>query len=430
MDTISARPVTAADEAARLSGLLVKANKPQAAAVLAMRGLAIFPDSAALWTNLGAAFIGKRDYDHARMALGKALEISPGHTVALGNLSLVYNGTGQRERAMDLLATVIATEGSAPALRWNRALMRLQRGDYAGGLEDYDARIDNAPEFYPAMAVPMWRGEDLTGKTIHVETEQGVGDNIMMSRFLPWLGERAGRVTFRAMKLAEPLYYRFGDTLEFGRSCSTEAAGIADYYVYLGSLMRLYGLRPGFVPPDPGLIREAVERDGPEIEMPPPHSAPALRVGISWTGNPQGDRNTEKSVPFPLMMTLAQDPRVWLYSLQVGHGSGDIELYGAGNFVHDLAPTLINEGFLGTGRAILGCDLVVTCCTSVAHLAGAMGVPCWVMLDTDPYWPWGQNGERSEWYPSVRLFRQQNRGEWGPVIARVMEELRCLLNNR
>jgi hypothetical protein len=275
----------------------------------------------------------------------------------------------------------------------------------------------------------MWQGEDLTGKTIFVEAEQGIGDTILFARFLPWLAQRAGRVSFCAQQLIISLLWDYRHSVEFYPP--QVPLPTADFYTYLASIPRWYGLRSEAIPPDPGLIRARVDCCGPLRSFQEPCTTPALKVGVAWTGNPEMERNDERSIPFKLLLSVAENPIVSLYSLQVGAGSEEIAKNGAGGIICDLSAELTERGLAATGRAILDCDLVITCCTSVAHLAGALGAPCWVLLCKDPYWPWLYSDRTdSPWHPSVSLFRQQEAGNWQPVIAEVKSTLNKLIQEK
>jgi hypothetical protein len=131
-----------------------------------------------------------------------------------------------------------------------------------------------------------------------------------------------------------------------------------------------------------------------------------------------------------LMLSLAEHPRVWLYSLQVGTGTADIERLGAKDLVCDLGPQLKERGLTVAATAIMQMDLVVTCCTSIAHLCGALGVNAWVGLCKNPYWVWMHDRTDSPWYPSLRLFRQNKTDDWKSVIGQIRDELIDLVDAR
>jgi hypothetical protein len=204
-----------------------------------------------------------------------------------------------------------------------------------------------------------------------------------------------------------------------------------DRACYLMSLPGLLGINtPEQVPPDPGLISKrvdlAVEMMG--FSAPPPRTR-ALKVGIAWTGNPAQDRNFERTIPLDLFLKLTEDPRVVLYSFQVGHGSEMIGQLGAGQLISDLSGDLQRWGLVGACVAMRDMDLIITACTSTAHLAGAIGAPVWTLLCHDPYWVWLQDGKERDstvWYPSMRLFHQRTPGDWTDCMARVKSELEAL----
>jgi ADP-heptose:LPS heptosyltransferase len=123
------------------------------------------------------------------------------------------------------------------------------------------------------------------------------------------------------------------------------------------------------------------------------------------------------------MLRFAEHPHVWLYGLQVGTGQADIERLGARDLVCDLGPQLKSRGLLVAATALLQMDLVITCCTSIAHLAGALGVPAWVVLCKNPYWVWMTDRPDSPWYPSLRLYRQSQTDDWKSVMQQVKDDL-------
>ena len=127
------------------------------------------------------------------------------------------------------------------------------------------------------------------------------------------------------------------------------------------------------------------------------------------------------------MLTLAENVNVTLYSFQVGSGSEAIKKANAEELVVDMGATLEREGFVAAGVAMLEMDLIVTVCTSTAHLAGSLGIPTWLLLSWDPYWIWLNQGDTTPWYPSIRIFRQDRPGDWDSVMNKVLAELPSLI---
>ena len=375
------------------------------------------PECAEAYNGFGVALMNLGRYEEAEPAYRKALELNPKSGAAWANLALLLNGTdrsGESEAAFD--RALLLNPGDAGA-RWNRANVLLERGAWEKGLEEYEVRIQHrgSPNF-PKMPYPMWKGEDLTGKTIYIQAEQGIGDRILCSRYLPLLKKRFPMCTI--LYLSKPqmhaMMWEFRDVVTF------LPEGIpwpkADYGLFEMSLIKYFETRTGSVPKDPGLLRKRASQGSGEGGSVLKLTVPAMKVGLCWTGNPEQDRNAERSVPLELLLPLAEDPNVVLVNLQVG--SHDIQRLGAEQLICDISRDL--EGQLHrTASTILELDLVITCCTSIAHLAGALGVPTIVMLCHNPYWVWLKNRDDSVWYPSVRLVRQPKPNDWASVVTQV-----------
>ena len=411
------------------------AHKFQTGVAVFRRVLSMDPASAAGHNGLGSSLYNLGSYRLAEMHLLKAISLEPGSSAAWGNLGLLYAAQrrwSESEQAFD--GGLAVTPGDV-GLRWNRANMYLESGQWRKGLEEYEVRIQHrgAPNF-PKMPYPMWQGESLDGKTIFIQAEQGIGDRLLTSRYLYWLKQTfpTARILYLSNANMHSIMWEFRDTVEF------VPEGIpwprADFGLFEMSLIRLYAQLESPVrssaeivlPADSGLIRQRAELDRKSVNLPAPNQR-SLKVGICWTGNPAMDRNFERSVPLEMLLPLAELPDVTLYSLQVG--SKDILRLGANQVICDLAPDI--DGKLArTAAAMLHLDLVITVCTSVAHLAGTLGVPTWVMLCHAPYWVWLSERADSVWYPNVSLFRQPSPGDWGAVVHNVKVQLEQLASSK
>jgi hypothetical protein len=234
-------------------------------------------------------------------------------------------------------------------------------------------------------------------------------------------------VTVCFSHLVTPLLWGYRGIVEFV-PMATPLPDV-DYHAFIGSIPRFYFREHDTIPLDPGYISKRIE-PCTHFLIPEPGAHPALKIGIAWTGNPNQERNDERTIPLRQLLRVAEDPRVWLYGLQVGSPCRELYELGAGEIVCDLSAELEEHGFVGTAVAIRQCDLVITCCTSTAHIAGALGKPCWVLLCKDPYWIWGYgDSSSSPWYPSIRLFRQKAPSEWAPVITEVKQALDALISS-
>lgn len=384
------------------------------------RAVATAPENAQSWNGLGVALLNLGELHESEQALLRAITLNPKSAAAWANLGLLLGGLHRPVESKRAFDKALELKPSDLGARWNRANVLLESGQWAAGLEDYECRIAHRGDpQYPAMPYPMWNGEDLNGKTIFIHTEQGIGDRILVSRYLVWLKRTYPdcKIIYFCKPMMVSLMWEFRHILDF------LPEGVpypkADYGLYEMSLLRFAGAWPGNIEPDPGLIRKRAEMESGSILN---LHAPAMKVGICWTGSPDMSRNAERSIPFEMMTELAADPNVVLVSLQVGPGAADIRRTQAHHLVCDLSDHL--DGHLNrTAATILDLDLVVTCCTSIAHLSGALGVPCWTLLAHSPYWVWLQDRSDCVWYPNTRLFRQETPGDWRGVIDNVAAAL-------
>jgi len=274
--------------------------------------------------------------------------------------------------------------------RRSAALRLLAEGRYAEGLPLYEARseIPGGPSAKPDLPFPEWRGEDLAGKRLLVWPEQGFGDKIMWSRFIPMLQARGARVSV----LAEPGLVRL-----FAQNFHAEiiAAGgtvelpEADFWVLYGSLPLRLGIELGDLTGAPYLAA-------------PPRALPGALIGVVTGGEPRHPNNANRSLPPAAAEALLALP-------------GAVRLHYGDHGITD---------FWDTAQLVGGLSLVVTVDSAVAHLAGALGKPVWILLPpVGVDWRWLQDRDDSPWYASARLFRQALPGDWSPALTAVRSAL-------
>lgn len=369
-----------ADALNNLGNILAREGKPRAAREFYERALADAPDRADYLANLGGALQALGDVAGALACFARALALDPVHADA----------------------------------RWNRGLAQLLSGDLAGGFADYEARWD-LPEFaMRRLPAPLWRGEDISGKTILIHSEQGYGDTIQMVRFAGTLAARGGRVVLETHASLAPVML--------------DVAGIAEVIVHGAALpafdthspiMSLPGLCGVATPADiPAPVPYIHAPAGPAIEM-PARGSRERRIGLVWAGRATHKNDLNRSLAPARLAPLAAIADIQWVSLQLDAAPSDRPPLPG---LVDLAPHLIDFG--ATARALDRLDLIVTVDTAVAHLAGAMGKACWVLLPFAPDWRWLLDRADSPWYPSLRLFRQPKIGDWDGAIAQLVEALR------
>jgi lipoprotein NlpI len=410
------------DHAHELAGI----GKIAASVVALRRARALAPRHPILMSCLGAVLFDAGEYAEAEALLKQAIQIEPEYAPAHGNLGSVLGAQGKYAEAKVSFRQAIKIEPDYTDARWNYALCLLDSGDWSEAWPYYEARKERGgARLYPTLPYPEWKGEDLNGKTIHVQGEQGIGDRTLMSRYLHWIKQTWPDCKINFLLNAEDLpnisnfMWGYRDTVEFIPNGIPWPENV-DYGIYLMSLPGVHGTTPGHVYPDPGLIRKNAMRHKNSVFLPTVDPG-MLKVGIAWTGNPVMKRNAERSIPFEQILTLAELPNVVLYGLQFN--TPDIARAGAGQLICDLSPDIAPLGFSGTAALMLNLDLVITSCTSIAHVAGALNVPCWTMLCSNPYWLWLRGRADSVWYPNTRLFRQTAPNDWAPVVASIKQEL-------
>jgi hypothetical protein len=410
------------------------------AIVEAKRAVAIEPTSKELWANLATFFWNARQYDEAMACCDRALALDPDFDVAFFNKALICEALNRCDEAEGWFTKALIAKrdheeaGERHNMRRCRGMMRLGRGQYLEGFADYEARIPYTREIgkntYPHFPAPYWDGvADLKGKRVFACIEQGIGDTILFSRFLPWLKRQissAGKLGKLYLCCEHQIMILLWEFVKQGVvEWIPEGVDIpeCDYSVVLGSLPHFSGVTLETVPVDPGYIRRRVDtqmRIG-KAEVPNAPDPDAYRVGICWTGNPLQERNDERTIPLELMLSLADHPHVWLYSLQA-QGTAELDRLGAHDIVYDLGPQLKARGLTVAATALLQMDLVITSCTMIAHLCGALGIAAWVVLCEYPYWVWGRE-RPSPWYPSLKLYRQIKTDDWKEVMGRVRDDL-------
>lgn len=410
-----------------------------AANIALRRAVAMCPESGTLWASLGSGLWHVGQYEEAHRCLRRAIELQPNDLLTVMYMGMMLSSMQRKEEAFQYLRRALdadpndvdpqIVEGRKLHARWSLALAQLDHGYWKEGFQEYECRYQfRGQQYYPKMPYPFWKGEDLNGKTLFIEGEQGIGDRILFSRYFAWICDTwpDAKVlvhisAFDQNVSMEGLLWSFCDKYP---NFHFLPHGIpfpkADYGLFLMSLALIHGTTPDNAPPDPGLIRERCMKEAHAVKLPTPHTD-CLKVGIAWAGNPAMTRNPERSMWPELMFELESDPLVQLYSLQFNDDG--MRRLGVGQIISDSAADIGQRGMLGTGIVMLNLDLVITVCTSNAHLAGALGIPVWTLLHYDPYWMWLRGRDDTVWYPSMRLFRQETPGDWRGVMERVKREL-------
>ena len=409
------------------------------------------PQDARVWSNLGVALRKLKHFEASEACYRRALEISPGAADYLGNLGNVLKDLDRLDESLEAHRRAVAQLPDNLDLRFNYGLALRESGHFEAALKEFDVCVQQAPDVakyhwdralallhvgrmaegwesyrwrwqigelpLPPYETLEWQGEDLSGKTILLFPEQGFGDTILATRFIPLLKARGATVI---LECKPPLRRLFSGLDGVDRMIEPKSLMNGfDYHCSLMSLPGLLGADPQNLPPLPRLHIPQAARDKmrPFLRL----AGDRFKVGFVWSGSVTFKNNRKRSVPAERFLQLAKVPGVQLFSLQKGPREEDLKELGVGPLVIDIGKRV--DDFAETAAVIDELDLVVMTDSSVAHLTGCLRKPLWNLLCYVSYWVYGQSGDTTPWYPSMRIVRQPRAGDWDSVFDRVCRNL-------
>ncbi len=367
--------------------------------------------------NLANTLLRLDRFAEAVESFSKAIEIRPEYIDAHCNMASALQSLGRTDEAIGNLSRALESEPESSDLHWNLALAMLQHGDYQNGWKEYEWRWQTPTfaDFKRDFGKPEWNGEDLDGKTILIHAEQGFGDAIEFVRYAPLVARRGGRVVLECRSQLNRLFstiegvstvVNLGDPLpEF------------DIHIPLMSLPRAFETTLETIPDGSRYLSApaGVPVDSRIAE------ASGLKVGFAWAGSPTRVDNRKRSCDLDWFKSLFAVPGTSFFSLQVGKFQKQLDQLGEDSGIVDLAPDL--GDFADTAAAIQVLDLIISVDTSVLHLAGALGKPTFAVMSRPTGFLWMNERNDTPWYPTVRLFRQPEPGNWQDVFNDVKDEL-------
>ncbi|HYV36008.1 MAG TPA: tetratricopeptide repeat-containing glycosyltransferase family protein [Gemmataceae bacterium] len=390
------------------------------------KALQLNPNDPSPSIHLGNFHKRQNDLDEAVKCYQQALQLAPGDFRTRVNLGHVYQEQSRFEQALACYDEAMRGNESEPGPHHNRALLWLLLGNWTQGWPEYEWRWQTPGFERLSFTQPRWDGTPLNGRTVLVLPEQGLGDTLQFIRYVPLVQQRGGRVLLGCTPRMAPLL----------RDCFglTELAIQGgpfpqfDTYVPLQSLPGIMGTTPANVPGGVPYIRAHADLVAHWRQQLEPMKG--FKIGIAWQGNPEYQYDRQRSITLACFARLAAIPGVQLVSLQKGPGTDQLASLAGRCAVRDLGGTLDERAgaFMDTAAVMMNLDLVITSDTAGAHLAGALGVPVWVALPMVPDWRWLLQREDSPWYPTMRLFRQQRRGDWQDVFERIASALQNVVS--
>jgi tetratricopeptide (TPR) repeat protein len=386
------------------------------------------PDFALAHNNLGSVLRELGEADQAVVSYRQAIELQPGDARYHNNLALAYQDLGRVDDAVVCFDEALRLRPDYAKARAFRALALLLTGAYARGLPDYEARREIGGHFADRSGGrPLWDGSAPAGKTVLLHAEQGLGDTIHFVRYAPLLAAKGARVVVECQPPLKTLLEASLVQRGVWRVVA-EGEALPDFNLHcpLPGLPHRFGTRVETIPAEvPYLVapQDRVDAWRERLAKQAADAVTTMRVGIVWAGAPGHRHDRRRSVTLGMFALLALIPGVRLYSLQKGERTAaHLAARPQGMEVEDWGGRFTD--FADTAGAVMNLDLVVCVDTSVAHLAGALGRPVWVLLPFAPDWRWMLGRGDSPWYPTMRLFRQPAPGDWQAVFGEVVKTLR------
>jgi tetratricopeptide (TPR) repeat protein len=380
------------------------------------KALSVKPDYAEAYNNRGNALLDLNRTAEALASFDAALSRKADYSDALVNRGNALRDLNRDDEALESYRRAIALAPELAEAHWNMGLLALSRGDYELGWQCYEWRWRRNGAQARNFTQPQWRGEDLGGKTILLHAEQGFGDVIQFLRYVPMAAARGAKIILEIPDALRPLVSGT-DGVTAIRSRNDPLPAF-DLHSPLMSLPLGFGTTLDTIPP-PAHLRTPAERLEKWCARLPRGDKP--RIGLTWSGKPTHRNDHNRSIGFSRLAPLFSPPGFEFVSLQRENRDSDLPALPQFPRLIRLEDELAD--FADTAAVIDSLDLVIAVDTAVAHLAGSLGKPVWIMLPFGGDWRWLLDGDVTPWYPDARLFRQPELGDWDSVVARLVGEL-------
>jgi len=395
---------------------------------LARRMVDAHPDNFVSWSNLCVVLDRQARYDEAITAFERATEAASagGHYPENDflNHAICLLRASRTDEAIQLLESRLTVDPLVQA-HCHYALALLHSGRMKDGWDQFEFRWMDGPlkTLRPNFVKPVWAGQDLSGKTILLRAEQGSGDFFHFIRYAPYVKALGATVLLMLPEIVRNIAHTVEGIDRILKP--DEPYPHFDFYIELMSLPRVFRTELSSAP----CRIPYIKTDSARVAQWATRLANgSFNVGIAWAGSPTHLRDKDRSISLRVLEPLSELRGVSFYSLQKGPAAAELRAGACAGWVEDLEAEL--PDFVDTSALIEALDLVICVDTSVAHLAGALGKPAWVMLAKFSDWRWLAKGQETPWYPSMRLFRQAERGDWEAVVRSVRTALQEVLDGQ
>lgn len=392
-----------------------------------------FPHNYEYWFNLALAYKNNQEFEKSKQAYYKVLELNPNSAETYFNLAYFCFNENNPQGAIDCYKKTLELNPKDFEAQYFLGLAYMQVKNYKEGLKYYEARLCKRSSIvsqlktYPNLMKekPIWRGENLKDKVLYTYYEAGFGDSLMFFRYVPQLAKMCKKLIIKPQKELAPLFRENSYGAEIMEMYDLEKDVYFDYHIPFLSIPFVLGLcseedifvhHDRYLKANPPKINYYKERY---------FNNDKFKIGIKWQGNTFYDK--ERVLKVEDFFKLFDLPNTQFYSFQTFDGAEEFEKIKSKYDVIDLGKTFSN--FSDTAGAVENLDLVICNDTSLAHLAGAMNKPCWVLLPYIYNWRWHEDLTHCDWYDSVKLFRQSNHNDWSDVFESVEIELKKILEN-
>ncbi|MBI9073609.1 MAG: tetratricopeptide repeat protein [Melioribacteraceae bacterium] len=384
--------------------------------------LKITPNDFDLVNNLGMVLQRQNKLQESEIYFFQADQLQPNHQGVIYNIGNNFHLQQKLESAIDYYNKAISINTNFRDAHVSKGFVHLLKEDFVNGWEEFEHCVNKRPELSKNGAAKYWKGEKGNNQNIYVYAEQGLGDTIQFARFLPLVAQRGFNIIFECTKKLEPLFAGKNCISTFIDKDSNFFESLNfEYYTSILSLPRIFETTTENIPDAFNIYSINNIAKTYDDELP----TDKLKVGVTWQGNPNHGNDHNRSLDVKLLKNIFNNKNVQFYSIQEKYNEETALFIKQFANVKKILPGFDNLISLSNNL-----DLIITVDTMTAHLGGILGKEVWTLLSYVPDWRWLLDKEKSAWYPSMRLFRQDEPGNWNSVFVKVEREFSSWLNNK